>query len=192
MKITEEHIVDFIKQGRDKEVVPLFYKHVLPNVKKQILKNGGRQEDAQDAFQDAILLFYKEVMKGSFDPRYKVYGYLYKVSLYVWLKKVRRDQKIRFSDNLEHESDYFIEPKEELIESKNKDILREVFSEIGEKCIELLNITIFKDVLLEDVAIRMGFSTIGAVKMQHKRCKEKLITLIEAHPTWSKLAEKLC
>ena len=72
MKISEEHIVDFIKQGRDKEVVPLFYKHVLPNVKKQILKNGGRQEDAQDAFQDAILLFYKEVMKGSFDPRYKV------------------------------------------------------------------------------------------------------------------------
>jgi len=192
MKISEEHIVDFIKQGRDKDVVPLFYKHVLPNVKKQILKNGGRQEDAQDAFQDAILLFYKEVMKGSFDPRYKVYGYVYKVSLYVWLKKVRRDQKIRFSDSLEHESDFFIEPKEELIEPKNKDILREVFSEIGEKCIELLNITIFKDVLLEDVAIRMGFSTIGAVKMQHKRCKEKLTTLIEAHPTWSKLAEKLC
>jgi DNA-directed RNA polymerase specialized sigma24 family protein len=93
MKIKEEEIPGFIKRGLDKDVVPLLYKNVLPVVQKFVLRNKGSKDDAFDAFQDAMLSFYKQVVKDAFDPKYKVYGYLYRLSINFWLNKIKRDKR---------------------------------------------------------------------------------------------------
>ncbi len=183
MKIEEKEIPALIRQGKDKEVIHFLYKNVLPNVKKYIKNNSGSGDDALDIFQDALLAFYQSVMDGSFNMQYKAYGYVYRLCVYRWINKVQRN-KLRYVEELpEMEVET---PKSWFSESENKEeasVLTELFSDIGDKCLELLNYMIYKGMLVEDIMIRMNFPSEAAVRMQHQRCKEKVMKEVEKNPT---------
>jgi RNA polymerase sigma factor (sigma-70 family) len=188
VKVQEDQIPELIRKGEDRKVIPVLYKKVLPMVENFILKNSGRKEDAFDVFQDALMVFYKQVVNKTFDPKYKVYGYLYRISINYWINKIKRDKKIELVEDL-HESGFEpLEVKETLVAVNEENILKTVFAGIGEKCIELLTYTIYYNLLMEDVVARMGFPSVSAVKMQQQRCKQKLMQEVEKNP---KLMEKL-
>lgn len=184
MIVTEENIVSLIKSGKDREVVPVLYKKVYPLVEYYILRNSGTKDDASDVFQDTLLLFYKQIIQNSFDEKYKVYGYLYKISLYKWMNKAKKNSKIKFVDEIEN-LDYLIEHEtaNDVISNPDENIIRKLFSSIGEKCIELMTYTTYTSLLLEDIMLRMELNSVAAVKMQLKRCKEKLLKQIEENPS---------
>lgn len=189
MKISEEQIPDLIRNGKDKEVIPHLYKKVFPLVENYIRKNSGRKEDASDVFQDCLLLFYKQVIKNTFDPKYKVYGYLYRISINLWINKIKKEQRIQYLETVGDEA--FEEepsPWDRPPERTDENVIKSLFSGIGEKCVELLTNTVYYNLLMEDIMIRMGFSSVDAVKMQQQRCKQKLIKEIENNPA---LADKL-
>ncbi len=182
MSIKDEKILDLITNGEDRKVIPLLYENVLPIVEKYVLRNNGNKDDAFDVFQDALMVFYKQVVNGVFDPKYKVFGYLYKVSINNWINKVKKNNRLVLVDEtLEVETEDSSE-KVSVPRKNDADILDDLFSTIGEKCIDLLKYTIYSNMLLEDIMLRMGFPTVSSVKMQHKRCKQKLLKLIDANP----------
>ncbi|WP_028981770.1 RNA polymerase sigma factor [Sporocytophaga myxococcoides] len=189
MKISEDQIPELIRNGKDKEVIPHLYKKVFPLVENYIRKNSGRKEDASDVFQDCLLLFYKQVIKNTFDPKYKVYGYLYRISINLWINKIKKEQRIQYLEAVGDEA--FEEepsPWDRPPERTDENVIKSLFSGIGEKCVELLTNTVYYNLLMEDIMIRMGFSSVDAVKMQQQRCKQKLIKEIENNPA---LADKL-
>jgi RNA polymerase sigma factor (sigma-70 family) len=189
VKIAEDQIPELMRQGKDREVIPLLYKKVFPVVQKYITRRSGRKEDADDVFQDAMMIFYKQVIKNTFDSKYSIYGYLYKVSINCWINKVKKENRMELIDEMgDTKSEETMEINESMISGKDENILKSVFSDIGEKCIELLTYTIYYNLLMEDIVIRMGFTSVSAVKMQQQRCKQKLIKEIEKNPS---LADKL-
>ncbi len=183
MSIKEEDIVSLINKGKDREVVPLLYKKVYPLVERYIVRNSGNKDDAADIFQDTLLLFYKQIMHKTYDHKYKVFGYLYKICIYKWVNKARKNSKIVFVDEIEKfEEPVYEEFTDALILHTDENIIRKLFNPIGEKCIELLTYTTYSSLLLEDIMVRMNFNSVSAVKMQLKRCKEKLLKQIDENP----------
>jgi len=172
-----------IKEGRDKDVVPLLYKKVYPIVKKYIVSHNGNKEDAFDMFQDALVDFYNIVMEGTYNEKYRVFGLLYRSSINKWLNKIKRDKKIQYKDEFEEiEESGGIADQEFVLLGKEENLLKELFKPIGAKCIELLTCFIYTNLLMEDVMIRLGFPSVAAVKMQQQRCKQKVIEQIEKNP----------
>lgn len=186
MHIEEDEIPELIRKGQDRQVLPVLYKTVFPKVKSYILKNNGRADDAYDVFQDAVLLFYKQVIDKSFNEKYTTFGYLYRLSLNRWINKLKKDKKLTFTDSfqemhlLEEVSPEAFNPLEKLY--KNNNLLVELFSNIGEKCIEILSFTIYSNLMIEDIMLRTGLNSEGAVKMKIKRCKEKLLKEVKKNP----------
>jgi len=184
VSIKEEDIISLIKSGKDREVIPVLYKKVYPLIEYYIVRNSGNKEDAADIFQDALLLFYRQIVSDTFNEKYKVFGYLYKICLYKWMNKAKKNSKIKFVEEVEN-FDYLIEVEspDEAISNPDGNVIRKLFSPIGEKCIELMTYTTYTSLLLEDIMVRMEFNSVAAVKMQLKRCKEKLLKEIEANPS---------
>jgi RNA polymerase sigma factor (sigma-70 family) len=186
VKIAEDQIPKLMREGKDREVVPLLYRKVFPLVQRYITKRSGRKEDADDVFQDAMMIFYKQVVKNSFDSKYNVYGYLYRLSINCWINKVKKESRIELKDEMpEAGTEEVMEVTESMITGRDENLLKDVFSDIGDKCIELLTYTIYYNLLMEDIMIRMGFTSVSAVKMQQQRCKQKLIKEIENNPALS-------
>jgi DNA-directed RNA polymerase specialized sigma24 family protein len=164
--------------------MPILYKKVLPQLKNYILRTGGSKDDAFDVFHDALMVFYEQVMKDEFNTKYNVYGFLYRIGVFRWINKLKKDKGIVHYDEMpdfqaeESSTNYDLnEP------SRNQNLLQKLFAPIGEKCIELLNYTIYSDLLMEDVMLRMEFTSVEAVRMQQMRCKQKLIKEMENNPS---------
>lgn len=184
IEIEDSRILELIRLGKDREVMPLFYKKVLPQLKSYISKNNGEREDAYDVFHDALILFYEQVIGGVFDPKYNVFGYLYRIAVYRWINKMKKDKSMIFSEELPERAT--VEESWTQFDSKglekDHNLLKSLFSQIGGKCVELLTYTIYSDMLMEDVMARMNFASVDAVRMQHMRCKQKLLKEMESNP----------
>lgn len=180
MKIEEHQIPALIQQGKAQEVVSLLYKQVFPNVKRYIVSNRGTKDDALDAFQEAIMSLYTKVLDNKFDDeKYKVFGFLYRSSINHWIDKLRKDKRMEFQGEM---MEYETEDSPSSVKPEEENYLRTLFSGIGEKCIELLTCTIFYNMLMEDVVIRLNYASVAAARMQQQRCKQKLMEEMEKNP----------
>lgn len=186
MKVKEQEIPSLIRSGKDDQVISWLYKTIFPGVRNYIVSHGGIKDDAYDAFQDALLYFYNLIISKRFDEeKYAVGGFVYRLSINRWLNKLKKNKPLLFSDELENNNlkdSYQINFQSIDLIKNDENLLRKLFSGIGEKCIELLNLSIYSDMLLEDIVQRMDFASVGAVKMQLKRCKEKVSKELEQHP----------
>lgn len=180
-EIKEHEIPALIRLGNDQKVVKHIYAQVLPMVKRYVTKNNGSTDDAMDIFHDALMTYYEQVLNGQFDEKYKTFGYIYRLSVFRWINKCKKDKNMTlvadFPD-IEQVFDRRQSTKEGLM------IINEVFGQLGDKCAEILHYTIFTEILMEDIMLKMGFSSIDATRMQHMRCKQKLLKIIEKRPDW--------
>jgi len=181
--LEDSKIIELIRNGNDRKAMPILYKKVLPQLRSYISRTGGSKEDAFDVFHDALMIFYEQVMTGQFNTKYNIYGFLYRIGVFRWINKMKKDKGIVHYDEIPEFQAEEISTKFDQNESgRNENILQTLFSPIGEKCIELLNYTIYSDLLMEDVMIRMQFTSVEAVRMQQMRCKQKLMKELEKNP----------
>lgn len=183
-EIEDSKLIDLIRNGDDRKAMPILYKKVLPQLKNYILRTGGSKDDAFDVFHDALMVFYEQVMKGEYNTKYNVYGFLYRIGVFRWINKLKKDKGIVHYDEMpEFQAEESSTNYDQNEPSRNQNLLQKLFAPIGEKCIELLNYTIYSDLLMEDVMVRMEFSSVEAVRMQQMRCKQKLIKEMENNPS---------
>lgn len=186
MKIVEEEIPALIRNQQDKVVLTHLYKELFPSVQSYIRKNNGIADDAHDVFQDALMYFYNQVVKGTFDPKYTVYGYVYRLAINRWINKLNKDKKIVFktelSDEIARDTSYRRIGEDTDSENSEKSIIKKIISYLGDRCEELLTLRIYGNLMFEDIMLRMDFNSEAAAKMYFKRCREKLVDAIKANP----------
>ncbi len=183
MKIVEEHIPDLIRNQQDKEVIDHLYIELFPTVKKYICSNKGNAADAYDVFQDAIIYFYKQISNNTFDAKYTVYGYLYRLAKNRWINKLNKDKKIDFNSDIINEQTKDLSYNKTTEEDLDQNILNKFLTHIGNRCVELLTHRIYSNLMFEDIVIRMEFKSEAAAKMSFKRCREKLVEVIKSNPS---------
>lgn len=190
MKIVEEQIPSLIREQNDKQVLAHLYKELFPSVQRFIKKNNGIADDAYDVFQDALMYFYKQVMNNSFNSKYNVYGYIYRLSINRWINKIHKSKKIIYKPEFAEDfsSDSSFRNFGEVTDSKSNDrnILGKFVSFIGEKCVEMMTLRIYSNLMFEDIGLRLGYNSEAATKMQFKRCREKLVDALKSNPVLAK------
>ncbi|UHO38724.1 sigma-70 family RNA polymerase sigma factor [Chryseobacterium capnotolerans] len=67
----------------------VLYQQYFGYTKKFILKNKGNQEDAEDIFQDAMLILYEKLHADNFKIQTCLGNYLIGISKNLWLKRLR-------------------------------------------------------------------------------------------------------
>ena len=99
-------------QYQDDKILLYMYHNNFRSVKHYIENNSGTNQDAEDIFQEAMILIYTKVREGNLELKCSVHTYLYSIARILWLKQLDLIKKRNFA--LE-ESDSFI--------SENQDIL---------------------------------------------------------------------
>jgi RNA polymerase sigma factor (sigma-70 family) len=188
-KFSDKEILAAIRDGDDNKVIPLLYKEILPNVNKYICNNSGSKDEAKDIFQEALILFYRQVIEGVFnESKYKVHGYIYTLSRNLWINECKKKNRMIRID--EH-SDFEIIQEENILDllmaDERESEIKQVFSLIGDKCLEILSYSFFHKFSMRDIAEKMNFTSENAAKTAHYRCKHKLMEIIEGNEHFEKL-----
>jgi RNA polymerase sigma factor (sigma-70 family) len=181
-KSVQESIINAIISGKGNEVLSVLYKETLPKVRNMVLKNNGNQEEANDIFQDSVLIFFKQVRNGSFNPAYDIDGYIYTISKNLWIKRAIKINKNVSLDQVDYKYSQSEGILEEVITNEKANALEEVMTKIGEECKKLLKLVAYEKLSMKEICVQMNYSSENVAKTYHYRCKKKLTEFIKGSP----------
>lgn len=169
-KLNDEQLVKAIKDG-DKEALLQLYRDNYVSVRNHILKNNGRQEDAEDVLQDACIAVWEKIRNNEFELKARLSTFVFAIVRNLWLKKLNKNSRQTALDDthsaiLSDHSDSFNKTDLQLV-SKMMDRL-------GEKCNQILRLFYFENRDMEDIAGIMSYSNSDTAKAKKHQCFKQL------------------
>lgn len=158
------------------------YKKAFPTVRHYVLNNNGKEEDAEDIFQDGLIAMWNNISYGNFELRdgTKITTYLTRICKYRWLERLksagfRRSSVLPDTFDAQEESE---DPLTEMITTEEVEVLAEKFSQLGEKCQDILKLFYFENKSMSEIAEIFDMQA-NSVKNEKYRCMERLKKLFE-------------
>ncbi|MFL5764414.1 MAG: RNA polymerase sigma factor [Bacteroidia bacterium] len=179
--MNDQKIIESLKGHKHDKVFTTLYTY-FPVVKKMVLASGGRSEDAEDLYQEALIVLYRKAMHPDFKLTSGINTYLYSICRYMWNDQLRKKQKQpveTIGQALIDESEFLSE-----IESEKQFLLAEqAITSLGERCREILLLFYFRSKPLKDIAAKMGYSSEATAKNQKYKCLESAKLKLKALQT---------
>ncbi|MEO6489238.1 MAG: sigma-70 family RNA polymerase sigma factor [Ferruginibacter sp.] len=164
--MTDTQIIEHLKHNKYSLALIGLYE-IMPGVKKYILANSGTMDDAQDIFQDALVVLYKKVHSNNFQLTAPLKNYLLAIVKNCWLHELRQRSKIPPGES----SGEFA--MLEIDDEPGFHLATSAFNLLGEKCKELLIRFYFKKQSFKEIAVSLSFSDEKTAKNQKYRCIQK-------------------
>jgi RNA polymerase sigma factor (sigma-70 family) len=170
--MTDEQILQDLEAGKYKDAVKALYRF-YPPVRQLILKNSGSRQDAEDIYQEALIILFRKVKEGKFSLSSSLSTFLYSICRFQWMHELRRRKK-QPEKSLDEFTPQESEQFENYLEEEGKYRQAEqALRMLGEKCREILRLFYFDRMDLKAIASRVGFRNEKVVKTQKHRCLEK-------------------
>ena len=138
MSKNNNHIVEQLRTGDNQKAIAKLYQ-AFHGIHNFIRNNGGDEADAQDVFQDALLVLYRNAQKPEFELTCAAGTYLYSVSRFIWkdvLKKRNKEVKTEFE---KYPNEVIISDVERFQEQQlQTSKLAGILEQLGNKCKMLL------------------------------------------------------
>ena len=149
------------------------YKAHFSRVKKYVINNSGDLDAAKDLFQDAITVFYQNLLADKYRGAAPLGAYLFSIARNLWLLKLRR----RGVPKLELELDIPLAETEAV--ELNLELIDRIFDRLGSGCRDLLIGFYFRGMSIEDLAEHLGLSSSQGVRTKKFRCMKQLSALVK-------------
>jgi RNA polymerase sigma factor (sigma-70 family) len=184
----EQNLIEDLKNNQA-AAFDYVYRQYYKMTAQHVGTNRGTKDDAQDVFQEALIVLVKNLRKPDFKLSAKLSTYLFAISKKYWLYKLRGDKGSAVEiENLN--TDHLREDGDDLFGENDYDvkhtIIGEVFHQMKEDCRELLTQYYFNKSALGEIAKKMGWSD-DFVKVKKRRCMDALKTLVQQHNSYQLL-----
>ncbi len=183
--VEEKDYINGIVNGDHKlirEVYEKYHKAILHLVET----NNGNSEDAQDVFQEGLMLVYQKAQQKDFKLSCSFFTYLYAICQNIWRNKRRKKSNSEITLTEEMQSMVVDTSVPEIEKNEELLLFRKKFLLLGKDCQELLQLFLQK-IKMEEIMKKMNYSSVNYVKQRKFKCKAKLIKLIEQDPAYQEL-----
>ncbi|MGY3088266.1 RNA polymerase sigma factor (sigma-70 family) [Hymenobacter sp. UYAg731] len=183
---TDDALIAAIRGGDERALAHLYRLH-WPMVSHFVLQNSGTEDDAQDVYQEGVMVFYEKVRDGSLELSCQIKTYLYAVCRRLWLKRLTSKSRfgVRLLDDEEHGPYLNTGAEEDLLAAEEQDrrfaTMGEALNHLGEPCRSLLEGFYLLDKSMQDLTAEFGYTNADNAKNQKYKCLVRLKKLFFAH-----------
>ena len=142
------------------------YKKAFPAVARYIARIGGSLEDAQDIFQDTLVIYYEKVTSAQAEVIVSEKRYLLGIAKKLWLQHYKASSKNQLLNDFDTE----VVPDEQPATGK----ILYYLETAGKKCMELLKAYYYDHLPVSDVATLFGYSGTHSATVAKYKCLEKV------------------
>jgi RNA polymerase sigma factor (sigma-70 family) len=180
---SDEAILEGLRLRSD-YIINFIYKEFFPLIKFLVTENGGAGEDAEDIFQDGIIILYNKISLNQLVLTSSFKTYIYSICRNLWLQKLNKRKAI--FDKLTDVEEFIDLPRDIMQEASSKEaemhrIIQIHFLSLPEDCQKVLKLFI-KNIPLREIAGIMGFKTENYAKTRKYLCKQELKKRIADDP----------
>ena len=180
---SDEAVIEGLRL-RSYYIINFIYKDFFPLIKFLVTENGGTEEDAEDIFQDGIIIIYNKISLNQLVLTSSFKTYMYSVCRNLWLQKLNKRKAI--FDKLTDLEEYIDLPKDMLQEASTEEselhrIIQIHFLSLADDCQKLLRL-FTKNISLREITSILGYKTEKYAKTRKYLCKEELKRRIANDP----------
>ncbi len=165
-------ILKQIRSG-DESALDFIYKKNYKMMTRLIINNNGTEEEAQDIYQEALIVFWQKARKEDFVLTSKISTYLYSVCLNLWRKEL--DRKAKLSNEIKETEEVNNDDKKE-----REKIIQDAINSLGDTCRQVLMYYYFDNMSMQEIADKLGFANADTAKTKKYKCKKELDKLIKS------------
>ncbi len=186
----QSNFVDSIRK-EDRVALLEIYKIYFPQTRHYIMANSGNVFDAEDVFQDALVLIYLKIKKNTLNLKNSFGSYLYGVVKFLWLKELERKRKyfgtsVEDADLLLGDIDFL----EDYVKMEKRKLVLEHYNELNEECKKILDLHIKETPISISTAI-MGYASDQYTMNRKSKCKSRLFRAVWNNPRYKELKDEL-
>ncbi len=172
---------------QDNTVIRKIYSDNFPIIRNLVLLKSGSIADAEDIFQEALVIIYNKVAKDELILSCSFKTYLYAVCDRLWKQQLnKKGREIPMPDY------YEVEDKDDIdlaiVEEKMYMLYQVHFLAMSDECQKVLRLYISK-VPMDMIAKLMGYKTEEYAKVKKFMCKKKLKEVVLSDPRSKLLLE---
>lgn len=183
MNLSNVEVIREIKAGgsRQEKMIRNVYDSCYPFIYKALQKHKLTEEQAIDAYTDAVMALRKNILKGSFRGDSKYSTFLYSIFFKRCLNAIRD------AGTNKHVWDYelplHLQDKApgiaKLLEVNEQwELLGGYLSKLGDKCKEVLLDALYYGFKMEEIAHRHGYKDAQSMRSKKHSCMKQLKKLI--------------
>lgn len=153
--------------------IKVLYKE-FPKIKALICGSGGTKQEAEEIFDDAIILLIEKVNDQEFVLTSKLTTFFYGINRFLWLNALKKKNKnisLEWNDTIivtANDIDYDHEKEEKITQ------IESALKLVTKKCQELFKRFYYQGEKLSQVADALGYSSVNSAKTQKYKCMEQL------------------
>ncbi len=171
--ISDKALLDNLK-NEDNASFEVLYKFYFPAVATHIIQNFGSTEDAEDIFQEAIIVLLQKIRRTDFVLTSSLKTYIFAIARNLWLKRLR-DNKLITVDNFDK---YQQESEQFAFELKSEPTKEEKvtswLTKITENCQRILKAIFFYKEPMGSLMQKMGWKNKHTAANQQYKCIQQI------------------
>lgn len=184
----EQRLLQALRQ-KDLQAEAYLYKQNKAMVIKMVLENNGTRAEAEDLYQETMLIAHDKITRPDFELTSKLSTFIYKIAQNQWKKQLRHkhyqthvsiDSPVEEEDMPKKVPEALqYQPEEEEILEEQFELLQSGLAQLSEPCKEMLMAWYeHKHGQVDELIKRFNKKDSNALKKAVHRCREKLRQII--------------
>ncbi|MBO0948861.1 RNA polymerase sigma factor [Fibrella forsythiae] len=174
---TDEALLIGLAEGSDRALSQLYRQH-YPMVSQLVINNSGSADDAQDIYQETLIVLFEKVSAGDFELNCQLKTFIYAVARRLWLKQLAQ----RGRSPLIRANQFDEEPAESIADDladhqrrdQQFDQMAESLAKLGEPCRTLLEDFYIRHLSMQAITEKFGYTNTDNAKTQKYKCLTRL------------------
>ncbi len=175
LQFTDNQFIDGLRNNNN-EVLTALYKKYYNFVLKLIVNNSGNSEQAQDIYQETIIVVFENCKKPDFQLNCQLQTYIYSIAKRLWLKQLKKNGNSYFFREDEENEIEDVESDMSIYHQKETDLdkMQQSLTQLGEPCKTLINDFYINKKSMDEIAEKFGYTNADNAKNQKYKCLQRL------------------
>ncbi len=152
-----------------------------------VTHNQGNREEAQDVFQDAMIVIYNRIRSGELELSCKFGTFLYAICKNIWIQERKKHllhvEKLKNYPQVVHDPGPGDDP---LLQKHLTTLFDKHFNDLSRDCQKILTMY-FNNFTLEEIRTAMDYNELHHAADRKYRCKKSLIKRMVNDPLFKRL-----
>ncbi|MBP6977138.1 MAG: sigma-70 family RNA polymerase sigma factor [Bacteroidales bacterium] len=183
---SEARIIDGFYSAEN-GVLEYIYREYLPSVIHMVKSNHGAPIDAEDLFQDALVVAFEKIQAPDFALSCTFKTYLYSICRNLWMHRLEKMNKEFIPyEMMENTLSGYNEQDKLFLEEEKDKLFHDHFLRLGEKCQKIL-LLVFQRFSTSEIAVKLELNSELYVRKRKSQCRKTLIRNIVRDPKYIKI-----
>ncbi|HEX6427490.1 MAG TPA: sigma-70 family RNA polymerase sigma factor [Niastella sp.] len=164
------------------------YQQYSSTIQSFILANSGTSQDAEDIFQETVVIFIDLVKKNKFRGEAAIKTFLVAIARNVWLNELKKRVHSEKREKVFETSRELTEAdvSQLIADREMKQQFVEVLNKLGESCKKLLTLFYYENLSMKEIVHHLPYENEQVVRNKKYKCLQSLTELIKQNPVIAK------